>query len=216
MAISTAKYVSIHARARRATLWRQPLVVIGSVSIHARARRATGTTYKRGNLNLFQFTPAHDGRPTAKEALAMITSFQFTPAHDGRPWPRCACIQSTGFNSRPRTTGDVVEHVTVHETVVSIHARARRATRHLGQETYGIRFNSRPRTTGDGLTAAIPPAFSLFQFTPAHDGRQKRARCAKCSASFNSRPRTTGDRTALGGVPIFVVSIHARARRATA
>ncbi len=97
------------------------------VSIHARARRATECVSDFSALLAFQFTPAHDGRPSS-------------PTNTPR---------SGGFNSRPRTTGDGAPLVVTADEPVSIHARARRATRGRARAS---------RAAG-------------FQFTPAHDGR---------------------------------------------
>ena len=103
-----------------------------NVSIHARARRATLLPVRFGRARVFQFTPAHDGRlqrsrlqrlrisvsihararratPTPM-APPTISTFQFTPAHDGRPAPCPRQAQPSCFNSRPRTTGDGVRH----------------------------------------------------------------------------------------------------------
>ncbi len=76
----------------------------------------------------------------------------------------------------------------------------------------------------------------MFQFTPAHDGRQAPTRRIQPLGGFNSRPRTTGDDPVLfasgtntfqftpahdgrqgdaAGEAGIAVSIHARARRAT-
>ena len=54
-----------------------------------------------------------------------------------------------------------------------------------------------------------------FQFTPAHDGRQCRDAASRTRFRFNSRPRTTGDRDVAAMRTRPKVSIHARARRAT-
>ena len=98
------------------------------VSIHARARRAT--PFKRGTASqdMFQFTPAQGGRQVADVAMGELTKFQFTPAQGGRPV--------------------LSYHVLVLD--VSIHARARRATR-------------------SSKTLSLTTV--LFQFTPAQGGR---------------------------------------------
>ena len=185
----------------------------------------------------FQFTPAHDGRLRAACELASVLGvsihararratcpharlaaqfrFQFTPAHDGRPQVNPSFSEYRSFNSRPRTTGDVRDRVELARIAVSIHARARRATR---AKRFGRRgrcvsihararratgrvmaavvklegFNSRPRTTGD-FRRVMTLVDALFQFTPAHDGRPVSQGRNRLRMGFNSRPRTTGD-----------------------
>ncbi len=105
-----------------------PFAVTFAVSIHARARRATSLRSLRRTTSAFQFTPAHGGR---------------LPSPDNLKGPR-KC-----FNSRPRTAGDgSADSVTGHAEV-SIHARARRATRTIDTTHCHFSFNSRPRTAGD-------------------------------------------------------------------
>ncbi len=163
-----------------------------SVSIHARARRATSVVGNDNRVRVFQFTPAHDGRPRAilTEADVLVSihararratgaagsylftlAFQFTPAHDGRPRRSGPRSSAPRFNSRPRTTGDTDPRSAAPVVRVSIHARARRATFSRVFEEAPKCFNSRPRTTGD----------------------RSRALLARGFACFNSRPRTTGD-----------------------
>ena len=55
-------FVSIHARARRATTTADELFRVDYVSIHARARRATICVMAVIVIDVFQSTPARGGR----------------------------------------------------------------------------------------------------------------------------------------------------------
>ena len=101
-----SRKVSIHARARRATFAERVRNARFVVSIHARARRATTHYALTSPAEKFQFTPAHDGRHPTRSTYAVLAR----------------------FNSRPRTTGDILAFVVIGKRLVSIHARARRAT----------------------------------------------------------------------------------------
>ena len=165
----------------------------------------------------------------------------------------------TSFNSRPRVAGDFREDEPELEALVSIHARAWRATHQASDDrnpcTVSIHarawratllrwsyppvnlcFNSRPRVAGDlkawiataGYTVSIHARawratvvttkvtlVTVFQFTPARGGRHAGASGRSCKSRFNSRPRVAGDDELASGNPMLVVSIHARAWRAT-
>ena len=55
----------------------------------------------------------------------------------------------------------------------------------------------------------------MFQFTPSRGGRHSSRKFSEQTLSFNSRPRAEGDITPCIQYLLFVVSIHALARRAT-
>ena len=112
------------------------------------------------------------------------------------------------FNSRPSVTDDLHLHGLNRELVVSIHARAWRATPTLGgMFRTAWRFNSRPRVAGDTVEAAAGMRWE-FQFTPARGGRQVRVRAA-------APPARGGRQARKSARPARIVSIHARAWRAT-
>ena len=167
-----------------------------TVSIHARVRRAT---------------------PAPPKCLRRRPSFNPRPRAAGDMWPDASECRLSGFNPRPRAAGDRPEVAVAARPRkfqstpacggrpllrrsahaggrVSIHARARRAT-----EPSGPRF-----------------ADSQFQSTPARGGRpaaevgQRRA-----ASGFNPRPRAAGDASTSSADRSELVSIHARARRAT-
>ena len=122
---------------------------------------------------MFQSTPAHDGRPGVR---AFAGDYGQVSIHARTRRATCPCIdQPAGCcdvsihartrratSSRPSPRGTLSR--------VSIHARTRRATRLAnGADVLGC-FNPRPHTTGDeSSTALLSPA------------------------SFNPRPHTTGD-----------------------
>jgi len=186
--------VSIHARAQRATVAGSFFFKKEKVSIHARAQRAT-----RSDV-LLSWEPA----------------FQSTPARSGRQYRPRTARPRRGFNPRPRAAGD---------RRVPCRLRAARS------------FNPRPRAAGDMRSDVLLSWEPVFQSTPARSGRPDLRRVGACMAGFNPRPRAAGDmRTkqpsrcwmsfnprprAAGDVPLdapagaSVVSIHARAQRAT-
>ena len=100
---------------------------------------------------------------------------------------------------------------------VSIHARARRATvriRCLASAPAG--FNPRPRAAGDcGYKIFVSPEYR-FQSTPARGGRRHLLPAMKLSkiVSIHARARRATTEES-GGRHADPVSIHARARRAT-
>ena len=192
----------------------QPDCIVIDVSIHARARRATSTREAQSFARVFQFTPAHDGRHCPHRPHLLLILFQFTPAHDGRLGFGLAGLNSmfqftpahdgrrgrarerdrgVSFNSRPRTTGDLDRALLDRAHVVSIHARARRATSR--EKLYGgkivVSIHARARRATAVLDHHDIP--DRFQFTPAHDGRLSGMSTLTIRTRFNSRPRTTGD-----------------------
>jgi len=77
-----------------------------------------------------------------------------------------------GFNPRPRAAGDAGFNVITGVEVVSIHARARRATPPPAAAAESPkRFNPRPRAAGDAIGSARRRAPRMFQSTPARGGR---------------------------------------------
>ncbi len=122
--------VSIHARAKRAT----PVpVMVGRaviVSIHARAKRATERS-RRPTLALHGFNP----RP--REAGDSAATDWRSPA--------------SSFNPRPREAGDSPEGRPAEPAgeLVSIHARAKRATASAGKTSrHSRQFQSTPARSG--------------------------------------------------------------------
>ena len=165
----------------------------------------------------FQSTPAHDGRQQLVWAENVVRKFQSTPAHDGR--------------RKIMLLYDVYYYV-------SIHARTRRATAKRFRAAVTGYVSIHARTRRATQKAVSLPTASMFQSTPAHDGRQEACRSRCRSRSFNPRPHTTGDGSRVLFCPsracfnprphttgdarplalttaADVVSIHARTRRAT-
>ena len=114
--------------------------------------------------------------------------------------------------------GDKLVDDAIPAGVVSIHARAWRATRRRCSRTSPRRcFNSRPRMAGDSNQAETVVSQFKFQFTPAHGGRQLSQTRRLGTYQFQFTPahggRLAGARNPHRPVR---VSIHARAWRATA
>ena len=165
------------------------------VSIHARAWRATLLLNKVITISEFQFTPARGGRPSPCQMDPDGLLFQFTPARGGRP-----------------------AHDETHalDRLVSIHARAWRATSSLASLLWKWAFQFTPARGG---RRAWHPDCAVFALVSIH-ARAWRATAASPARAwrrgFNSRPRVAGDLGLLLAFAVFVaVSIHARAWRAT-
>ncbi len=141
--------------------------------------------------------------------------FNSRPRVAGDPDFVSAPVREEGFNSRPRVAGDLLAAhppqpgvVSIHARawratgkrigfgkglLVSIHARAWRATRHSGTFFPTRLVSIHARAWRATLADRRLRAAELFQFTPArggrHDDRQRRMRWTR----FNSRPRVAGD-----------------------
>ena len=142
---------------------------------------------------LFQFTPARIERPSrclrspASECFnsrpheAGDWNYPISPSHqssfNSRPREAGDAVMSIAggssgsFNSRPHEAGDPSRFIYLRATMVSIHARTRRAT----------------QLNPDGRLAF------RFQFTPARGGRRHAAAASGIRSCFNSRPHEAGD-----------------------
>ena len=145
-----------------------------------------------------------------------MNEFQFTPARGGRPTRRERRGRQTSFNSRPRVAGDGDPCHAHNLTIVSIHARAWRATRVCGgcARSHCVSIHARAwRATC--AARAYPSTPCSFNSRPRVAGDQPFLLSISIPQGFNSRPRVAGDmgEEQRGEVP--EVSIHARAWRAT-
>src|SRR5690606_31653242 len=99
----------------------------------------------------------------------------------------------------------------INVSVISVRARARRATRHRqmahAPRDVSIRARAR-RATGWGMVHGSP---LLFQSAPARGGRPAGAWSTDRHFCFNPRPREAGDRLGHGPRIATFVSIRARA-----
>ena len=165
--------------------------------------------------NLFQFTPARGGRPPGVFAIALQKAFQFTPARGGRRKTSSKKNGIKSFNSRPRVAGDTepqvgdaIEMVSIHarawratdgtlrpiiEDDVSIHARAWRATWVMYMSASMDWFQFTPARGGRPSFCEHSAFCVKFQFTPARGGRLLASSLPKSIERFNSRPRVAGD-----------------------
>ena len=144
----------------------------------------------------FNSRPREAGDKDSLVVVAFLETFQFTPARGGRPIrvKRGAAM-----------------------TVVSIHARARRATLcAVGSALRNAMFQFTPARGGRRAALKSRAAFMLFQFTPARGGRHKAEERQGEEMKFQFTP-ARGGRLDLKfqRVVLLIVSIHARARRAT-
>ena len=208
--------VSIHARAWRATPGRGRVPRRVQVSIHARAWRATMSYSRRVSASVFQFTPARGGRHArehrerqkhvsiharAWRATQQLHDdlnywmFQFTPARGGRRGCAGGDADKPSFNSRPRVAGDRRCDCVVRAIIlVSIHARAWRATPDSAQPLRGLHVSIHARA----WRATERPVWAASTMPVSIHARAWRA----TRAGISNRSMT-------------VVSIHARAWRAT-
>src|SRR5208283_3266161 len=178
---------------------RQPLrlgCLARSVSIHARARRAT---------------------PNDRHRTALRRSFNPRPRAAGDGSVLTLVEDLSSFNPRPRAAGDhsLSSLISVVTAFQSTPARGGRP--HLqGSRSRCCRFNPRPRAAGDTGTAYAVNLLNKFQSTPARGGRRDDVQAnLDQQRRFNPRPRAAGDLRDYISRPLDIVSIHARARRAT-
>ena len=120
-------------------------------------------------------------------------SFQFTPARGGR------------------LTWREIEF----EILVSIHARAWRATAIQRENTSATLFQFTPARGGRRTSRRAPPASRSFNSRPRVAGDLDGCAKGRAGKCFNSRPRVAGDLLRLRNGIETLVSIHARAWRAT-
>ena len=187
--------VSIHARAWRATPARlvEP-AVWARFNSRPRVAGDLADTIKPLIDAEFQFTPARGGRQLLPFSMIGCTRrFNSRPRVAGDILPVRPRRAIRGFNSRPRVAGDSSAgsfdfrlfefqftparggrhalQVARRLLLVSIHARAWRATRQQPHRSSQVPcFNSRPRVAGDFIGDEAGDA-SSFQFTPARGGR---------------------------------------------
>ena len=194
----TSDDISIHAPPRGATFAASESPGVGKISIHAPPRGATvirGCVYR--GIELFQFTPLREGRPTEITRRRKSTLFQFTPLREGR---------------RALTSA------TVSTDRISIHAPPRGATHPShGQKQERRLFQFTPLREGRRASRQGQPGQCTFQFTPLREGRRLNSGAATMSAFyFNSRPSARGDGQAVLHVHNQLsISIHAPPRGAT-
>ena len=187
--------VSIHARARRATQRRRRRLRRGRVSIHARARRATQPWLRLRHHLQFQFTPAHDGRPSRATACCSLgpVSIHARARRATRARYRVADAALVSIHARARRATNLAglqgvkmgtfQFTPAHDgrlhglavsskpSSVSIHARARRATVQDGRRYVRFWFQFTPAHDGRRSCRSRGSRRETFQFTPAHDGR---------------------------------------------
>ena len=125
---------------------------------------------------------------------AIPTWFQSTPPRGGRPHTARIITTAQSFNPRPHAGGDKIRANYNDKELVSIHAPTRGATANKSGSPWAGCFNPRPHAGGDRINSYWKPHVFAFQSTPPRGGRPTR-RTARC---------------------LWVVSIHAPTRGATA
>ncbi len=210
--------VSIHARTRRATVTSGIADVPYYVSIHARTRRATKHRMQAPGLwHCFNPRPHTTGDSARAGVPRSRATFQSTPAHDGRHGDTQETAEGHAVSIHARTrraTPGPAERSAV--LVVSIHARTRRATEPLDlvQVLGKVSIHARTRRATCGNAESSPR--SMFQSTPAHDGRLRACGPGFATSWFQSTPAHDGRPAADPRLEqALAVSIHARTRRAT-
>ena len=182
--------------------------------------RAAGdwNTYECLSLGpCFNPRPRAAGDLRAARCRPRRTRFNPRPRAAGDQCRLATSVSRFGFNPRPRAAGDGEPLGWRGGGEVSIHARARRATV-AGPRTKlaSSAFQSTPARGGRRQLSPRVPRALPFQSTPARGGRHVLRRQHSPSCSFNPRPRAAGDHGACPHAAWRLVSIHARARRATA
>src|SRR5690606_20929788 len=100
------------------------------VSIRARAKRATFQRRRVERLARFQSAPARSGRHEVAPPAAATFGFQSAPARSGRPCSTATAASARWFQSAPARSGRLdPPAASAGVPLVSIRARAKRATR---------------------------------------------------------------------------------------
>ena len=132
---------------------------------------------------------------TASSPASTDAMFQSTPARGGRPASVLLADPFFGsFNPRPRAAGD------------------RPPPSDCGHDSS---FNPRPRAAGDTNPPQTTCKRPRFNPRPRAAGDRACAGASRPQPGFNPRPRAAGDVDCVRGLVEGLVSIHARARRAT-
>ena len=206
-------------------------------STPARGGRRRASVQQPGTTR-FQSTPARGGRRVFPVSCNLEKAFQSTPARGGRRFCAARIFAFSVFQSTPARGGRRCDPGLLARGYVSIHARARRATaserscattltfqstpaRGGRQHKFDLIdlqgcFNPRPRAAGDVLSGGVSTVKSRFNPRPRAAGDLPQLLSDLTSRCFNPRPRAAGDHLSIAGHPSIAVSIHARARRATA
>ena len=183
-------------RPRAAGDSRKPMARIRGQYFNPRPR-AAGDHRRQRRIDLLRISiHARAQRATAQRVLDESKPFISIHARaqraTRRSWSRSR--DSKNFNPRPRAAGDDDLARYGMSAEISIHARAQRATRSQARpRARNEYFNPRPRAAGDKL----------------------RSRARVVEHDFNPRPRAAGDRHDDGAAGRWLISIHARAQRAT-
>ena len=234
-----AACVSIHARTRRATAaWVASRGTWWCFNPRPHTTGDAARAIDETEADMFQSTPAHDGRLFPAAFLSAAPCFNPRPHTTGDVGSLVCSSESHCFNPRPHTTGDGVvaradigRRVSIHartrratstqwhspgKHIVSIHARTRRATATTRLRALDPHVSIHARTRRATIGRSLGAGGAVFQSTPAHDGRLHPGSLPRRLLMFQSTPAHDGRRLLRRKLGLLKrVSIHARTRRAT-
>jgi len=176
---------------------RPPLRFVNiNVSIHAPTRGATTMIRCNWQLAPFQSTPPRGGRPMDNIAITTTAEFQSTPPRGGRPFKFCyLCNYLKSFNPRPHAGGDAIHIVCPTESIVSIHAPTRGATRDARENNAEQNVSIHAPTRGATSNSSEQMGLMSFQSTPPRGGRRPGSFRLLAQLLFQSTPPRGGRRS---------------------
>jgi len=140
------RYVSIHARVKRATQGKRVRFAGTVVSIHARVKRATrSVSFKRNSKRSFNPRPREAGDIQTLQTFLRNVCFNPRPreAGDFQRRPRSGLSSAVSIHARVKRATWLPEHTELSKDV-SIHARVKRATDLFFGLAEAKRFQSTP------------------------------------------------------------------------
>ena len=218
--------------------WAQRRGLIPRVSIHARAWRATDSARTGYNFRSFNSRPRVAGDARKVSPMLWRNSFNSRPRVAGDLRDCCELARLDCFNSRPRVAGDGFGGLSAAprwmfqftparggrrealfsdqvRIFVSIHARAWRATQEPAISRGSASFQFTPARGGRLRPYSTVLLHACFNSRPRVAGDNGLSNARQKKERFNSRPRVAGDTLGTGLGFVNMVSIHARAWRAT-
>ncbi len=218
MSVRETLLVSIHARAKRATarepstriwIWFQSTPArsgrrgvyrglwISLVCFNPRPREA-GDRLRRSGLPWrtgFNPRPREAGDASSQSDSLPDEGFQSTPARSGRRGPDIVSEWRSAFQSTPARSGRLTaSFISRSGVIVSIHARAKRATAREPSTRIWIWFQSTPARSGRrGVYRGLWISLVCFNPRPREAGDRLRRSGLPWRTGFNPRPREAGD-----------------------
>ena len=106
-------------------------------------------------MSLFRSTPPREGRPDTARLMSSMVKFRSTPPREGRLTPIGAANGRTSFDPRPHARGDHQRHRQCRNSVVSIHAPTRGATKRAVRNDPVYWFRSTPPREGRRIALVV-------------------------------------------------------------